>query len=210
MTRSKNRLVAHVVLMSFVVDSALAARTVQRPPKADERRPRVEALAPGTCGDALTRGDAPVTTLTRAHLWPPNHALVDVGLAVDPTSQCAGLVDLEVTVWGDEADDAPTGDSTTTGDSQFDGPDLYLRAERAGDNDGRVYLVITRAATGASEGINCRTVVVPHSGSAASMKAVKEQAAAARTTCEATGAAPSSFHLLKQADLSPENKAPVV
>src|SRR3989304_4189623 len=102
---------------------------------------------------------------------PPTPPLIEPGPAVAPPPACAGLVDLEVAVWGDEADDAPTGDGVTIGDARFDVPDLYLRAERVGDSDGRVYLVIARASTGGAEGVNCRTVVVPHSGSAPSISA---------------------------------------
>ena len=209
--------------MTFVLDSALAAKSA--PPPAAVRTsqgvrtasaavpiplpktlpPQVRVSTPSgisapvatteECDAALAEGRAPVTTLSRAHLWPPNHALIDVGLTADPTAECAGLVDLDVAVWGDEADDAPTGDGVTIGDAQFDVPDLYLRAERVGGGDGRVYLVITRASTAGAEGVNCRTVVVPHSGSSASMSAVNQQAAAARATCEATGRRPrpSSF-----------------
>ncbi len=251
MTRSRNRLVAHVVLVSFVVDSALAARIAPEPakpgamaPVSSDARPTSNAqgvrpvaigraledlpppvaspsspawMAPpapavemGKCGAALVEGGAPVTTLARTHLWPPNHALIDVGLAVDPTPECAGIVELAVAVWGDEADDAPTGDGVTIPDARFVVPDLYLRAERTGDGNGRVYLVITRASAGSAEGVTCRTVVVPHSGSARSMDAVNQQAAAARATCEATGGAPPSFVRLAEAEFSPANQAPIV
>ena len=228
MTRRKNPLVAHLVLMTLVLDPALAARVAPAPMKAGTASrvsaptvpaflsplagmpPHAPAAQTEACADALSEGRAPVTTLSRTHLWPPNHALIDVGLAVDPTPKCAGLVNLEVAVWGDEADDAPTGDGTTIGDARFDVPDLYLRAERIGGSDGRVYLVITSASTGGAEGVNCRTVVVPRSGSASSMNAVNQQAVAARAVCEATGAAPPSFFFLAQAEFSQANHAPVV
>ena len=46
MTPSRNRLVAHVVLLSFVLDSALAARIAPRPVKTRESAPSAPAAEP--------------------------------------------------------------------------------------------------------------------------------------------------------------------
>ena len=135
MTRSKSPLVAHVVLMSSCSiprsrrgspvlprargdvfaslrrDSAFGRR---RPASstviAAASRPLATRHHPGA--DRGVRGSAHRRSGARDHLvphalWPPNHPLIDVGLAVDPTPVCAGLVDLEVAVWSDEPDDGP-------------------------------------------------------------------------------------------------------
>src|SRR5688500_9369631 len=162
MSRRRRPATAHIVLMSLAVDAAFAARPTPAsaaaipPPALSQTAP---IARPDGCDEALSNGTAPLTTTSRAHLWPPNHALVDVGITVDATAACAGTAAIRVSAWSDEADDAPTGDGVTIGDARFDVPDLFLRAERAGDGDGRVYLVITRAATGTAEGSTCRTVV---------------------------------------------------
>src|SRR5688572_8260371 len=102
MTRRRKPLVAHVVMMSLVLDPALAARiatptgaealpSVDRPPAVHPMAPPMAAFSPPPalpppaaaateeCEDALDEGRAPASTLSRTHLWPPNHALIDVG-----------------------------------------------------------------------------------------------------------------------------------
>ena len=116
MTRRKNPFVAHVVLISLVLDLVVTARAVNARPAVAAPAPALAPFlsapphAPASieeCDAALTQHQAPVTTLSRTRLWPPNHALIDVGLAVDPTAACAGLVDLQGAVWSDEPDNAP-------------------------------------------------------------------------------------------------------
>src|SRR5687768_4720390 len=106
MSRRPRPAVAHVVMACLVMDSALAAAPVAPAPP---DRVVLSMLAPPhaaleDCNAAIDEGRAPVTTVSRTHLWPPNHALVDVGLTVDATADCAGLVSMDVSVWADEAD----------------------------------------------------------------------------------------------------------
>ena len=182
MTRRRKPLVAHLVLMSFVLDTALAGRVAATPVKPGAvyphvlvpmapasgapavrparvaqavrmsappaapfsrpsrvrpppRIPRLTAMPPPTriapptpaaqieeCENALTDGRAPATTVSRTLLWPPDGALIDVGLAVRSTPVCEGLLELTAQVWSD--------DGSTTGDARFEVPDLYLRSER--------------------------------------------------------------------------------
>jgi K319L-like, PKD domain len=164
-----------------------------------------------SCAEALSDGQAPVLTVARPELWPPNHALVDVGLDVDLTDACDGLASVHLTVFSDEPDDDQTGDGSQPVDAHLDGSDLYLRAEREGDGDGRVYLLAATAtdAEGAS-GTDCGTVVVPHSRSKDELAAVRLQAETARSYCEANGTAPPDFHRSTEGDLVQANRAPHV
>jgi hypothetical protein len=41
------------------------------------------------CEEALLNHRAPLLSVSRSTLWPPNHALVDVGLNFDATAACA-------------------------------------------------------------------------------------------------------------------------
>lgn len=88
-------------------------------------------------------------------LWPPNHEMVDVGLGVASS----------FVVYSDEDDGA----------SQDASGSLLLRAQRAGNGDGRVYLI--------AAGDQCLTVVVPKSQSASDLASVQAQAAAALAQC---------------------------
>jgi cysteine-rich repeat protein len=78
-------------------------------------------------------------------LWPPNHKLVPIGIdgVVDPDDD---LIAITVTaVAQDEPVDAE-GDGSTCGDADGLGTDVvFLRSERSGPGDGRVYHVAFRA-----------------------------------------------------------------
>lgn len=161
-----------------------------------------------SCADTLASDSFPVATTSRSELWPPDHALVDVGLRVDVGAACLGLATTRVAVYSDEADDA-NGDGSTEHDAQLDAPDLYLRAERQGGGDGRVHLILATATHGGVTGRACAAVVVPKSQSKKHRDEVLAQAASARVTCEA-GGLPSGFQLLVEGTLSTANQAPRV
>jgi hypothetical protein len=127
-----------------------------------------------------------------AVLWPPNHEMRTVTLYVmgtDAVSDSQAITPLLVTLRSDEPDDAAgTGDGTTSGDvngangfsvpveitSQFVfqagvgasgawAATLQLRAERAGDSDGRCYTVdVTASDTGGNQATTSCCIVVPH------------------------------------------------
>jgi FG-GAP-like repeat len=129
-----------------------------------------------------------MVTSSLAALWPPNHTMRTVNLFVIATDVCEApeaILPILVTVRSDEPDNAPgMGDGNTTGDVNghdgyaapvmiltltYNAPlggwegSIQLRAERAGDGDGRAYIVDVVALD--SE-LNAATtscvVVVPH------------------------------------------------
>lgn len=103
-------------------------------------------------------------------LWPPDHGMVDVGLDLITSDACDTELSITVSVTSDEATATEPGsggeihspDAEVTCNSAGDCV-VQLRAERSGDNDGRVY-VITTTATDASDNASSAscTVVVDH------------------------------------------------
>jgi hypothetical protein len=85
-------------------------------------------------------------------LWPPNHKMVNIDASVTASDICdADPVIVLASITSDEPDDADgIGDGETTGDIQSAnlGTEDYkfrLRAERAGDQDGRIYTITYQA-----------------------------------------------------------------
>ena len=71
---------------------------------------------------------------------------------------------------------------------------LRLRAERSGNENGRVYLIVVQATDMAGNtGFCVRTVTVPHDQSRASKDSVAAQAAAARAFFLANQTPPPGF-----------------
>ncbi|HKV12875.1 MAG TPA: LamG-like jellyroll fold domain-containing protein, partial [Thermoanaerobaculia bacterium] len=165
----------------------------------------------GTCAEDLTQGHAPLVSLVKTQLWPPDHPLVDVGLGVSVTAPCEGRVTTRVAVWADEPDEDQTGDGNVPGDARIDGTALYLRSERKGDADGRVYLILTTSTLpDGTSGTACATVTVPRSRNQSALASVRAQASAAQAYCEANQAAPPSFFELTEGVLSLANLPPTV
>lgn len=103
-------------------------------------------------------------------LWPPNHKMVDITATVEVSDICDSSPTVVLTsVVSDEPDDAKgNGDGKTVDDIQgadtgFKDYVFQLRAERAGNGDGRTY-TITYTATDASgnSASTSVTVIVPH------------------------------------------------
>jgi hypothetical protein len=107
-------------------------------------------------------------------LWPPNHKMTLIQSTLTVTDQCDAAPIIQMSGIqmneGDETDtydpgfDLNPGDGNTTNDIQVDSNgDIYLRAERKGDGDGRVY-TINYTASDASNNSNAAnaTVTVPH------------------------------------------------
>jgi hypothetical protein len=89
--------------------------------------------------------------LNRYVLWPPNHKLVDIIAAVAVTDICCPDPTFVLTDITSNEPDNGLGDGDTENDIQgaeFGTPDLefQLRAERAGNGDGRIYTIIYTAA----------------------------------------------------------------
>ena len=146
--------------------------------------------------------------VAKKELWPPDHRLVNVGLRVDVGEACCGRAAVSLAVFSDEPADG-LGDGDTPIDARIAAPDLYLRQERSGQGDGRVYLI---AATATYQGVSstrCTTVVVPKSNSKRDRDRVQRQACAARDFCGVAGG-PPGFRLIGSGPLDGANRAPAV
>ena len=129
-------------------------------------------------------------------LWPPNHDLIDVGLRFKASDHCE-VRSVSVKVYSDEDDEESTGDGHHSPDAKYENAVLRLRAERKGDSDGRVYLIVVTAIDASGNiGEDCRTVVVPKSQSPQDLKAVQQQAASAEVWCLAFGGPPPGYFLV--------------
>lgn len=109
-------------------------------------------------------------TVSPDTLWPSNHKMVDITATVLVSDICDAAPTVVLTsVTSDEPDDAiGNGDGKTVNDIQEAGIDtedyeFKLRAERAGEGDGRIYTIVYTAtdASGNSASASA-TVVVPH------------------------------------------------
>jgi hypothetical protein len=120
--------------------------------------------------------------------------LINVGLSTSSSDTCAGSPPVALTVFSDE-DDVWSGSGNASPDvADIGNGTLRLRAERAGTGDGRVYLIVAKTDDGSGNTAHdCCAVVVPHGSSSDSIALANAQAAAARNSCLATGAAPPSF-----------------
>ncbi|MBI4027689.1 MAG: HYR domain-containing protein, partial [Verrucomicrobia bacterium] len=154
-----------------------------------------------TCAQTVVVRDnvPPAVTCSAASgsLWPPNHQMVDVGFALNVKDDHDPSPKVNIAVYSDEPDESPTGDGNASPDASIAPPKVFLRSERKGDSDGRVYLIVTTATDNEGNvGRCCSTVVVPHSQSKADIDSVNAQAATAKSTCESTGTPPTGFFLI--------------
>jgi hypothetical protein len=131
---------------------------------------------------------APTVTCSVADslLWPPDQQLVNVGLSVVVQPPDATL---QVQVYANDGADPSDAADIAPGT-------LRLRADRQGDGDGRVYLIVTTAANPAGTGFDVCTVVVPHDESPEALAAVQAEAAAAEAFYRQFQTAPPGFSLL--------------
>jgi hypothetical protein len=160
--------------------------------------------------DALAQADEDATDVTVVDTTPPelscsvaapvlemvNHNFHSVGLASRARDACEGELPVLVSVFADEDDEAQTGDGNFSPDGKnIAVGTLSLRGERQGDGDGRVYLILVEASdSSGNRGINCCTVVVPHSRAQSAGQSVAAQAAAAQAFCLANeGMAPAGY-----------------
>ncbi len=120
------------------------------------------------CQGTVTVNDATPPAITGASvdkpvLWPPNHKMVDVVVSYGSADNCC-LPVCTLTVTSNEPANG-TGDGDTAPDWEvFDAHRVRLRAERAGNGNGRVYTILI-ACTDASGNRSTKTVTVsvPHS-----------------------------------------------
>ena len=120
-----------------------------------------------TCSFTVTVNDIepPVIhdlVVTPPVLWPPNHKMKNVNVDYTSTDNCPGPITCNIAVTSDEPENG-TGDGDTAPDWELiDDHHIKLRAERAGNGDGRVYTVkvtCTDQYGNSSSGI--KTVLVP-------------------------------------------------
>lgn len=129
--------------------------------------------------------------LNRNSFWPPNNKLVDVGFDLSVSDDRDPNPSVEVLVFSDEAD------SNAEPDALDDGFVLSLRAQRLGNEEGRVYLIVAIATDEAGNvGYDCCTVTVPHDQSKKSRNASEAKAAAIELECLLNGQVPSGLFLL--------------
>lgn len=107
-------------------------------------------------------------TPSTGSLWPPNHQMVNIGLAIT-SSDLVGVVKYNVTITSNEADNG-LGDGDTANDIQISGngtltPQISLRSERRGGGSGRTYTisVIAVDVAGNASAAKTATVSVPKS-----------------------------------------------
>jgi hypothetical protein len=97
-------------------------------------------------------------------LWPPNHRMVPVTVAVTATDVCSPTVTCEITeVTSNEPVNGP-GDGNTAPDWEITGPlTASVRAERRGGGDGRVYTIAIGCSDDAGNTATAQVeVTVPH------------------------------------------------
>jgi hypothetical protein len=99
-------------------------------------------------------------------LWPPNHQMVPVTVAVYPSSRCSAPLACEILEVSSNEPENGLGDGDTAPDWEISTANplmVNLRAERAGTGGGRVYTVIGECTDAEDNGAPWRTTVtVPH------------------------------------------------
>ena len=123
--------------------------------------------ASGTCDATVTVVDeeAPVISSVTASpnkLWPPNHKMVPVTVAVDATDNCDFACQI-ISVASNEPVNG-LGDGNTTPDWVITGDlTVNLRAERSGTGSGRIYTITVECSdSSGNSSTDTATVTVPH------------------------------------------------
>jgi hypothetical protein len=149
-----------------------------------------------SCPQTITVLDKEPPTVTcsvgTSTLWPPEHDLINVGLAARATDNCDGSgLPVTVLVFSDEDELAPASGNFSPDAKNLGVGTLRLRSERRGDADGRVYLIVTKSTdSSGNTGFCSSTVTVTHDQSAASIASVAAQAAAAQAYASSHNGAP--------------------
>lgn len=150
------------------------------------------------CQQSVTVLDAqpPAITATVATtlLWPPNHSLVNVGLAVNVLDACDTGIAPVIKVYSNE-DDQWWADGFRSPDAKnLASGTLRLRAERSMPGVGRVYLIVAQATDHSGNvAETTSTVVVPANNSRAALALVTLLADVSRIWYDAFGCPPPGF-----------------
>jgi len=122
-----------------------------------------------TCSFTVTVNDVepPVIhdlAVTPPVLWPPNHKMKVITADYTSTDNCPGPITCQITVTSNETENG-TGDGDAAPDWEIlNDHHLKLRAERAGNGNGRIYTVkISCTDQYGNTGTGTRTVLVPKS-----------------------------------------------
>ena len=110
-------------------------------------------------GPPIVGSISPSTT----SLWPPNHKMVDVALNFGDVTDNCSAASCVLSVSSNEAVNG-TGDGNTSTDWEVvDAHHVRLRAERAGNGNGRIYTItLTCTDAAGNETVRTATVVVSH------------------------------------------------
>lgn len=106
------------------------------------------AAGTASCNFTVTVNDTQAPAINNLsaspnNLWPPNHKMKDVAVNYTTTDNCPGTINCSVTVTSNEPVNG-TGDGDTAPDWMvIDNHHVQLRAERAGNGNGRVYTITT-------------------------------------------------------------------
>ncbi|MGR9071468.1 MAG: HYR domain-containing protein [Gammaproteobacteria bacterium] len=121
------------------------------------------------CGASLTVQDTTPPTIDSVTaspetLWPPNHKLHDIDVAVAVSDICDTGASCEIVSIGSDEPVNGNGDGNTDPDWEILPPlSAKLRAERAGTGDGRVYTITVRCTDGSGNtSEDTVDVTVPH------------------------------------------------
>jgi RHS repeat-associated protein len=222
-TLNQRRRVAAALLYTFGIEAAappvmigarLAATVATTVAAIKVSGPTVSGQTLPACDAALLGRQAPISGVTSSRLWPANHSMQAVGYSAALGAACVGLAEMSVQVWSDEPDEAQTGDGNHTPDAAL-APlmQLQLRAERKGNSDGRVYLILARATSpSGATNTSCASVGVPKSQSSRDRDALDAQMGAASFFCAANGGPPQGFIRLLDEPwvMGPVNQPPQV
>jgi CHRD domain/HYR domain/Secretion system C-terminal sorting domain len=125
-----------------------------------------------TCSFTVTVNDVEPPAInnlfvTPPILWPPNHKMKNVTVNYTSTDNCPGPITCHITVTSDEPENG-TGDGDQAPDWDIlNDHHLKLRAERAGNGDGRVYTInVTCTDQYGNSTDSVRKVLVPKNMSA--------------------------------------------
>jgi hypothetical protein len=103
-------------------------------------------------------------SVTPAMLWPPDHKMVEVTPSWTVSDDCVSSPDVSlVSIVANEGDNT-IGDGHTTNDIQIgkDGS-IYVRSERSGTGNDRVYTITYKAVDGCGNtAVRSATVSIPH------------------------------------------------
>ena len=102
-------------------------------------------------------------SVTPTMLWPANHQMIEIVPTISVTDDFDPSPSVSlVAITSNEGDDV-RGDGNTSNDIVIDGSSVFLRAERSGLGEGRIYTLTWRAMDQAgNSSLASATVTVPH------------------------------------------------